>query len=253
MGRLFETDICAYDANSHDTVEIEDLDEWFIEAGVPEDSELAQYRSMMDVHDVPPYQLNHRVDNGGDKWGASLGESFDGEAETNEVCRKFSWTPTPYQGGLSSHICFFAKDSAGDKRIAQTAYHCIHLTVQKCVWAVNHEDSLVEIAARYNTNWLQLWHLNPTITHPDRPSSPDTLLNVGHLYTVEFSDTMEQIAERFGTSLQAIVDLNANIGDNNDIYEGEVLCILPNSCHTSTDFECYDGFVPGEGSCHKRW
>jgi hypothetical protein len=39
--------------------------------------------------------------------------------------------------------------------------------VARCKWALQGEDSLVEIAPRYQTNWLQLWYLNPFMGHPD--------------------------------------------------------------------------------------
>lgn len=33
----------------------------------------------------------------------------------------------------------------------------IQVRVARCKWALQAEDSLVEIAPRYQTNWLQLW------------------------------------------------------------------------------------------------
>jgi hypothetical protein len=40
------------------------------------------------------------------------------------------------------------------------------------------------VAARFATNWLQIWHFNPTIMHPDSALPPHTLINIGHLYEV---------------------------------------------------------------------
>ena len=41
-----------------------------------------------------------------------------------------------------------------------------------------------QVAARFATNWLQIWHFNPTILHPDSALPPKTLINIGHLYEV---------------------------------------------------------------------
>jgi hypothetical protein len=43
------------------------------------------------------------------------------------------------------------------------------------------------VAARFATNWLQIWHFNPTILHPDSALPPNTLINIGHLYEVRRS------------------------------------------------------------------
>jgi len=42
----------------------------------------------------------------------------------------------------------------------------------------------MQVAARFATNWLQIWHFNPTIMHPDSALPPNTLINIGHLYEV---------------------------------------------------------------------
>jgi len=42
----------------------------------------------------------------------------------------------------------------------------------------------MQVAARFATNWLQIWHFNPTIMHPDSALPPNILINIGHLYEV---------------------------------------------------------------------
>jgi len=248
--------LCAYDINPADSVTISHL------GVLPYDS----YTSK---------KHNTRLDNGSNnyEWGAHLEpqtselvEPGAHEHTGNEVCRRFMFTPTPTQGGLYENICFTAEDSEGDCRVSQKTVHCIMVKVRQCKWHVQNEDALVEVAARFDTNWLQLWHLNPSLHHPGYSLTVGTDINVGHLYTVEGSDTLEELSERFGTSVDQIINLNYWIKawlesemdwmtlEGENIYEGETLCILPNSCKTSTDEACY-GSANGEpgGHCHKRW
>ena len=43
--------------------------------------------------------------------------------------------------------------------------------VARCKWALQAEDSLIEIAPRFQTNWLPLWYFNPFMAHPDHAAS----------------------------------------------------------------------------------
>jgi len=47
---------------------------------------------------------------------------------------------------------------------------CRQVQVARCRWALQGQDALVEIAPRFQTNWLQLWYLNPFMAHPDHAS-----------------------------------------------------------------------------------
>ena len=64
--------------------------------------------------------------------------------------------------------------------------HCgLSLSLSLCVCGCGGCDSRNEqVAARFATNWLQIWHFNPTIMHPDSALPPETLINIGHLYEV---------------------------------------------------------------------
>jgi len=157
------------------------------------------------------------------------------------------WTPSPYQGGWKGEICL---DACVDTS-ACPAYPggplevcsqtCFHVTVDRCKWALQGEDSFVEIAPRFQTNWLQLWFLNPMVGHPDHASAlsndvqPATMVNVGRIYKPRWDDTMASVAERFGMSVQRLIDLNAdlaNVTDANFIKDSEEreLCVIPDSC-----------------------
>ena len=63
----------------------------------------------------------------------------------------------------------------------------------------------------------------PNNTNSQQPSNTDTID-----YTVQRGDTLSQIANRYGTTVQELVDIN-NIRNPNLIYPGEKLRILTNS------------------------
>lgn len=70
---------------------------------------------------------------------------------------------------------------------------------------------LQEIASLYSSSWLDLFALNPSLKSPDVAIPPDYLVNVGHLYSVVPGDTLHKIAGRFGSSVDHLLSLNADI------------------------------------------
>lgn len=216
MGQLVSLDVCAHDGAPDDFVSISSSNPYPFDA----------------AHESLPYGLNFRTHSIGftpqdtPVYGASLGDAVGAE-EGNEVCRNFQWIPTLYHGGWQGDICFEATDIAG-----HSTEMCVGMTVAKCQWALQEEDSLVEIAPRFGTNWLQLFMLNPEMMHPDSAPKHSTI-NVGHSYTMEWHDDMSELADRFGTTIGAIQNMNADISDPHNIAEGSQVCILPSSCETS--------------------
>jgi len=241
MGGQVAINVCASDANPYDTVTISHVGD------APADELLTMPRSSGDQHEPTGHELNYRVGSTRSEeehhvesrqtWGAKLLAGEPG----NPACRMFSWVPTPYQGGWSQTVCFEATDSAGTCRVAQVTGACVKINVAKCQWQVQKEDSLVEIAPRFNTNWLQLWHLNVlTPEHSPHFDHPEGLgytfqghtIYVGHIYTVEYYDTVEELCNRFGTTEASIRAMNAELSSLSDIKEGHELCIIPDSCVT---------------------
>ncbi|KAJ1496231.1 hypothetical protein T484DRAFT_1874597, partial [Baffinella frigidus] len=118
--------------------------------------------------------------------GATLGPvksvGVPGDARHVIVSREVDWFPDPTYGGFSGDVCFKATDVAGMYRTAQETRGCVKISVERCVWHVQTEDTLIQVAARFATNWLQIWHLNPQILHPDTALPPNMEINIGHLY-----------------------------------------------------------------------
>ena len=72
------------------------------------------------------------------------------------------------------------------------------------------EDSFVEIAPRFQTNWLQLWFLNPMVGHPDHARTasnqvaPAAMINVGRIYKPRWDDTVRLAHLRAVSSLEPV-------------------------------------------------
>lgn len=102
-------------------------------------------------------------------------------------------------------------------------------------------DTLYNIAARYNITLQSLLAANPQITNPyvifpgqvicipiSTPQCP------GEYYIVQPGDTLFLIAQRFNTTVEAILRVNPQITNPNIIFVGQRICIpiavLPADC-----------------------
>ena len=105
-------------------------------------------------------------------------------------------------------------------------------------YTVQRGDNLTEIAARFGTTVAELVRLNniadPNLIYPGqvliiRESGGSTPPSGTTTYTVQRGDTLSEIAERFGTTVSALVLAN-NIADRDRIYPGQVLIIPAGGC-----------------------
>ena len=105
-------------------------------------------------------------------------------------------------------------------------------------YTVQRNDNLTEIAARFGTTVAELVRLNnisnPNLIYPGqvliiRESGGSTPPSGAVTYTVQRGDTLSEIAERFGTTVSALVLAN-NIADRDRIYPGQVLIIPAGGC-----------------------
>uniref|UniRef100_A0A6U4NQ56 Uncharacterized protein n=2 Tax=Hemiselmis andersenii TaxID=464988 RepID=A0A6U4NQ56_HEMAN len=160
------------------------------------------------------------------------------------------WTPSPYQGGWSGHVCVRACTEAsacpavrGEGGRLCSPPKCFAVRVERCKWQVQNEDSFTTVAPRFQTSWLQLWYANPMIRHPDfslqaLPSVGGDLINVGRVYKARWDDTVRTVTERFGVTTARLLDLNHDLAVRAMGMEGGVeamevdqtVCIIPDSC-----------------------
>lgn len=96
-------------------------------------------------------------------------------------------------------------------------------------------DTLSSIAARYRTTVAELAALNnilnPNLIYPGQVLNIPTFSAPVSSYTVRSGDTLSSIANRFDTSVQELVSLNA-IPNPNLIYPGQVLRLPDNTENT---------------------
>jgi spore coat assembly protein SafA len=98
-------------------------------------------------------------------------------------------------------------------------------------YTVRPGDTLSDIAERFGVSLDALIAANPQISDPDR-IFPGQVINIpGHVpppgmtYVVQAGDTLSDIAQRFGVSLDALIAANPQISDPDRIFPGEVITI----------------------------
>lgn len=95
-------------------------------------------------------------------------------------------------------------------------------------------ENFYTVAAMYNTDWMALWSLNGG----DAPdvAQMGTQYRFAHEYHVRAGETMESIAERFGTTVEHLLHLNENLITNihnpRRVMAGDVICLVPGFHHT---------------------
>ncbi|KAJ1478332.1 hypothetical protein T484DRAFT_1817954 [Baffinella frigidus] len=127
------------------------------------------------------------------------------------VSATLSWEAPHTFGGSVHQLCFRASDSCGECNCAggaDTTEVCVTFRVAKCRYSIGQEHELAEVARLYNTDWLQMWKMNVDIKHPDY---------------ILFSGQAR-------TTVDALFDLNMDLGRDPSLPVGYEVCVLPNSC-----------------------
>ncbi len=160
---------------------------------------------------------------------------------------QFVWTPSSKHGGFNSSVCFEAVDMGGScaGMAPKAATHCIDIAVHRCVYALQFDEQLQDIAARFGTDWMRLWSLNSALQHPDYVLHMGQDIMLGHLYRIDYENEMPaSIARRMGMSLQQLKDLNYDVDTTHPLRRGQMLCVIPDSCkgmaRTDVDFKYKD-------------
>jgi len=107
-------------------------------------------------------------------------------------------------------------------------------------YVIARGDTLKALATRFGTTMDALLAANPEITNPNliyegqwlkvyvAPTTPPPTTPPpasGQTYYVKKGDTLRKIAEKFGTSVDAILKLNTNITNPNLIYVGQAITL----------------------------
>lgn len=102
------------------------------------------------------------------------------------------------------------------------------------IYVVQSGDTMFLIAQRFGIPLQRLIEANPQVTNPNIiypgqslciPSATLGCMPGMTIYTVVRGDTLYQIAQRFGVSLNALISANPQITNPNLIFPGQVICI----------------------------
>ncbi len=103
------------------------------------------------------------------------------------------------------------------------------------LYTVRTGDTLFFIARRYNISLQSLIDANPQITDPNTifpgqvicvpTGGPGVVCPNGQIYRVVRGDTMFEIANRYGISLETLIRANPQIANPNLIFPGQEICI----------------------------
>lgn len=107
-------------------------------------------------------------------------------------------------------------------------------------YTIKSGDTLSSIATRFNTTYQDLAHINniasPYVIYPNQVikiKGDNTVANNATTYVVKSGDTLSGIATKYGTTYQALANLNG-IGYPYTIYPNQVLKVNSNASKTYT-------------------
>eukprot|EP00286_Rhodomonas_abbreviata_P022645 CAMPEP_0181305930 /NCGR_PEP_ID=MMETSP1101-20121128/10012_1 /TAXON_ID=46948 /ORGANISM="Rhodomonas abbreviata, Strain Caron Lab Isolate" /LENGTH=393 /DNA_ID=CAMNT_0023411919 /DNA_START=222 /DNA_END=1403 /DNA_ORIENTATION=- len=170
---------------------------------------------------------------------------FDGCAHTEY---HILWYPRRGQEGRSYTFCAHVGDSFCTGRrvcVERQVEICYEITVVKCQYCLAAGETIMAAAARYKTDWLQLWAANSHLKAPDTLPAYQPL-TLGPMYAVRPSDTLQSLATRFGTTATNILDANPDVDlvDNKaTIVPGDHICILPWVCLTEAESAAAGAYI----------
>ena len=151
------------------------------------------------------------------------------------------FTPPFDLGGWDADVCFNVSDTAGTcGQPAHKVQHCVRVLVERCVYAMQPDQQLQEVANFYEASWMQLWSLNQHLRHPDIIMYEQQVINVGHKYRAGPKETVQRVARRMGMSMEQMMLLNYDLKAHLEVKDGgtnelpldlhQQLCLIPNSC-----------------------
>lgn len=193
---------------------------------VEERGYFAMYYSNQDfLNAYLPWEMAHRYA----LWYAFYDKRYDGID-----CGIWQYTNTGSVPGISGNVDLDISFDDYAAIIREGGFNHLNDTptpppTDYITYVVQPGDTLSEIAERYGTTYQALAALNG-ISNPDLIYAGQTIRipedsgGSGRYYTIRPGDTLSEIAERFGTTVNALAALNG-IRDPNLIYAGTTIRI----------------------------
>jgi len=147
-----------------------------------------------------------------------------------------SWTPALETMGQTRNVCIRA-----DARTFLVD-RCFAIEVRRCYYCTQTEDTLHSIAAKFDTDWLQLWSanfrgdavLNPHEVNPNA-LAPGTVLRLGPIYNVRVPEELAHLAKEFQTTEEALRRANRDLPEDVGVVPAQALCVLPGICTVESE------------------
>jgi len=153
-----------------------------------------------------------------------------------------TWTPPFEAMGHIFNVCVRAKG-----RRSQVD-RCVAIEVKRCFYCTVQADTLHTIAAKFQTNWMQIWSANhdrmdelldiDTVgtdawkdTKNPNHIKPGTLIRLGPVYHSPVLTEVDWLLQEFRTTRESLLLANPNIHHAAaHIQPDESVCILPDIC-----------------------
>mmetsp|Transcript_39599 Transcript_39599/g.93758 ORF Transcript_39599/g.93758 Transcript_39599/m.93758 type:complete len:402 (+) Transcript_39599:247-1452(+) len=171
------------------------------------------------------------------------------------VAFEIIWYPRRGLEGASYTLCAHAGDTfcegnglRGRVCTERKVERCYHIDVVKCQYCLGAGETIMAAAARYRTDWLQLWAANAHLTTPDTLPAYQPL-TLGPTYVVRASDTLQSLSMRFGTTASNILDANPDVDLVNNVASlevGDEICILPWVCLTEQESYAAGAYIANQ-------
>lgn len=162
---------------------------------------------------------------GTNPWGRPPRSTGD---DATEPCSKasveFRWSPADQLTGQEFTTCFVVSSGTGTE-----LERCVVLVVGRCKYCIAGGESMMSIADRFKTDWLQIWGSNVHISNPDGLHAGQ-LINLGALLDVQYGEKLSTLAELYDTSVESLKALNPDIPANVGVVESPDICVAPGVC-----------------------
>jgi hypothetical protein len=161
-----------------------------------------------------PLSNNGLPDKGSLSLAKTLPNGTDVTSDTRAQPWVFSWRPSYSQRShVPSKICFEAWADMGIKLAEENSEtRCYSILVSKCRQCVQTGDTLQSIALQHNTDWLHIYHANPSLpgSNPSHVKS-GYVLRLGVQYDTRWGDNMQILSERFLVPQSTLLDQNPEL------------------------------------------
>lgn len=152
------------------------------------------------------------------------------------------WTPPLEAMGSVFDVCVDVRSAIASAR------RCVAVEVLSCFYCTAHSETLHTIAAKFQTNWMQLWSANhermdekldidPVGNTPWKDTKnpnyikPGSLIRLGPVYHLPVRTEVPWLLEEFRTSRKSLMLANPSMPPAaSHVEAGDSVCVLPDIC-----------------------